>query len=146
MLIVPRATGRRVMPSVQPLEVVRRPSIRTFKNDVGSVKSRAWRCPWLMGRDNSLGAGSSSSTIDILQMAAEEAIEQFVLGAGMIVAEPPEPVASLGNVQFFPGAAQLLRRFLAATRRTDQVRAHVSNSRSQARLHSGWPIQMPKLC
>src|SRR5262249_15798688 len=36
----------------------------------------------------------------------EEVVEQGVLGAGVVVAVPPEPVAALGDVNFLPGLLQ----------------------------------------
>ena len=47
--------------------------------------------------------------VHVLQVLAEEPVEQPVLGAAVAVAEPPEPVAPLGDVQFFPRPGELLR-------------------------------------
>src|SRR5690606_31246555 len=44
--------------------------------------------------------------IDILQMLAEQLVEQSVECRGMIIPVPPEPVAPLGDVQFLPGTLQ----------------------------------------
>ncbi len=46
--------------------------------------------------------------VDITQVLAKQIIEQRVLGAGVIIAIPPEPVAALGDVKLLPSAAQCL--------------------------------------
>src|SRR5262245_58632614 len=39
-------------------------------------------------------------------MLAEQLVEQIVLCRRMVVSEPPEPVASFGDIQFLPGLRQ----------------------------------------
>src|SRR5262249_52090185 len=46
----------------------------------------------------------SKQQVDVLQELAKQVIEQRILGAGMVVAVPPEPIAALGDVEFLPGA------------------------------------------
>ena len=48
--------------------------------------------------------------VDVLEVLAEQVVEQRVLGAGVVVAVPPEPVATFGDVQLLPGLADLVRR------------------------------------
>src|SRR6266478_5644239 len=49
--------------------------------------------------------GVSQYQIYILQMLAEQVVEHIVLGARMIVAEPPIPVTALGDINLLPGLA-----------------------------------------
>src|SRR5262249_41643320 len=44
--------------------------------------------------------------VDALDELAEEVVEQGVLGAGVVVAVPPEPVAALGDVDLLPRLAE----------------------------------------
>ena len=92
--------------------------------------------------------------VDVLQVLAEQVIEQRVLGAGMIVAVPPEPVAALGDVQLLPGAQCGSSRTSGASAlwsRSDPRLRFDADARasgaaaSQAVLSSSWPIQMAKL-
>ena len=69
-----------------------------------------WRWPWLIGREQFGRRLLAQQRVDVLQCLRNSRSNSAVLAAGMIVAEPPEPVAPLGDVQFFPGAAQLLGR------------------------------------
>src|SRR4051794_36358963 len=39
-------------------------------------------------------------------MLAEQVVEECVLRAGVVVAVPPKPIASLGDVDFVPGAVE----------------------------------------
>src|SRR5439155_7974718 len=41
--------------------------------------------------------------VDVLQVLAKQVIERFVLSAGVVVAEPPTPIASLSDVNLLPG-------------------------------------------
>ena len=78
------------------------------------------RCPLrLIGR-----AGRrrlvAEQQVDVLQVLAEEVVEQGILGAGVIVAEPPEPVAALGDVDLLatPGRGFLGGRCFSLPRPT----------------------------
>src|SRR5262245_22129173 len=58
-------------------------------------------------------------------MLAEQLVEQIVLCRRMVVAEPPEPVASFGDVQFLPGPRQSVRLRLALSLRGEQELARL---------------------
>src|SRR5690606_2716493 len=50
--------------------------------------------------------GVPQQGVNILQVLAEQLVKQAVQRRGMVVAVPPEPVAPLGDVEFFPGTPQ----------------------------------------
>src|SRR5436309_1930978 len=62
------------------------------------------------------GRLDAEAAVDALEAGAEEVVEAVVLAQTLVLAEPPEPVASLGRVDGFEGrrCAQGLRVCLAA--------------------------------
>ena len=103
------------MSRVDPLEV-RLPPVdlhfqKTFRLSLNRFLSHAANRPIELRRIRRL-----QEDVDVLQVLAEQVIEQPVLCGRMIVAEPPEPVAPFGDVDFVPRAGeelggQRVRRF-----------------------------------
>lgn len=56
------------------------------------------------------GSGFAQQRVNVLQMRAEEAVEEFVLSRAKLRAVPPEPIAPFGDEEFLPRLIQLVLR------------------------------------
>src|SRR4030042_438959 len=88
---------------LRPLEEMGNPAIQGRSDKT----QRFHRRFDVMGQGNGClqisGNVLSEEKINIPQVHAEEAVKLFVVVAGKIIPEPPEPIAALGNINFFPG-------------------------------------------
>ena len=106
--MVPRGALAHVVPSVQPLEVGA-PSIDLDVQESRRLAVQALSVALTDGAPQFSGRFLSENRVHVLQVLPEEPVEQVVLGAGVGIAEPPEPIASLGDRKLLPG---VIERFL----------------------------------
>src|SRR5206468_8599450 len=91
-----------IVASGKPLEIVAHFAIQFRRNKSSrSTVDQRGRPRYFDRKQQGFRHRLSQEMIDIADVLAEEPVELRIIFGGMIVAEPPEPIASFGNQNFF---------------------------------------------
>ena len=134
------------MAGVDPLEV-RPPAVDLDVQASWSAgRTSGMAMAWQIGRDKSPGGGIAQQRVDVVQMLAEQVVEQRVLALEW--SSPNHQNQSLPSAMYISSQARascsgvLSPALLGRTRNSPGLDA----AGPRPRLSSGWPIQMAKLC